>query len=313
VRAFEVIHPGVYTTLQDSGRAGYMKYGIPASGAADRFSARVANLLAGNLPEAAVLETTLFRLDLLALEDLVIAVTGGDLSPRVNQEPLPMWQGVGVKNGDRMSFGGRKRGFRSFLAVRGGFAGPRFLGSRSVFARGLMGNPFQAGEILETEKGAAQTPFLAPLPADLLPDFSRRSFLRVILGPQQDRFSQQGVETFLSSEYTVSPQSDRMGYRLDGPKIEHTRGADIISEAIARGAVQVPGDGLPIIMLWDAQVSGGYTKIANVISADLDGLAQVMPGEKLRFSAVTLEEAHRALREERERLATVRRLMEGLR
>jgi antagonist of KipI len=313
VRAFEVIHPGVYTTLQDSGRAGYMKYGIPASGAADRFSARVANLLAGNLPEAAVLETTLFRLDLLALEDLVIAVTGGDLSPRVNQEPLPMWQGVGVKNGDRISFGGRKRGFRSFLAVRGGFAGPRFLGSRSVFARGLMGNPFQAGEILETEKGAAQTPFLAPLPADLLPDFSRRSFLRVILGPQQDRFSQQGVETFLSSEYTVSPQSDRMGYRLDGPKIEHTRGADIISEAIARGAVQVPGDGLPIIMLWDAQVSGGYTKIANVISADLDGLAQVMPGEKLRFSAVTLEEAHRALREERERLATVRRLMEDLR
>jgi antagonist of KipI len=312
VRAFKVIHPGVYTTLQDSGRVGYMKYGIPASGAADRFSARVANLLAGNLPEAAVLETTLFRLNLLALEDLVIAVTGGDLSPRVNQEALPMWRGVVVKSGDRISFGGRKRGFRSFLAVRGGFAGPRFLGSQSVFARGLMGNPFQAGEILETEKGVAQTPFLAPLPADLLPDFSRRSPLRVILGPQQDRFSRQGVETFLSSEYAVSPQSDRMGYRLDGPKIEHTQGADIISEGIARGAVQVPGDGLPIIMLWDAQVSGGYTKIANVISADLDGLAQVMPGEKLRFSAVTLEEAHRALREERERLATVRRLMEDL-
>ena len=312
MRVFKVIHPGVYTTLQDSGRVGYMKYGIPASGAADRFSARVANLLAGNLPEAAVLETTLFRLDLLALEDLVIAVTGGDLSPRVNQEPLPMWQGVGVKSGDRISFGGRKKGFRSFLAVRGGFAGPRFLGSRSVFARGLMGNPFQAGEILERAEGAARPPFLAPLPADLLPDFSRRSSLRVILGPQEDRFSRQGVETFLSSEYTVSPQSDRMGYRLDGPKIEHTQGADIISEGIARGAVQVPGDGLPIIMLWDAQVSGGYTKIANVISADLDGLAQVMPGEKLRFSGGTLEEAHRALREERERLATVRRLMEGL-
>lgn len=313
MRAFEVIHPGVYTTLQDSGRVGYMKYGIPASGAADGFSARVANLLAGNPPEATVLETTLFRLELLALEDLVIAVTGGDLSPRVNQEPLPMWQGVEVKNGDRISFGGRKRGFRAFLAVRGGFAGPRFLGSGSVFARGLMGSPLRAGEILETGKGAVQTPFLISLPAGFIPDFSRRSPLRVILGPQQDRFSQQGVETFLSSEYKVSPQSDRMGYRLEGPKIEHTQGADIISEGIARGAVQVPGDGLPIIMLWDAQVSGGYTKIVNVISADLDGLAQVMPGEKLRFSAVTLEEAHRALREERERLATVRRLMEDLR
>ncbi len=310
MRAFEVIHPGVYTTLQDSGRVGYMKYGIPASGAADGFSARAANLLAGNSPEATVLETTLFRLELLALEDLVIAVTGGDLSPRVNQEPLPMWQGVEVKNGDRISFGGRKRGFRAFLAVRGGFGGPRFLGSRSVFARGLMGSLLHAGEILETGKGEVQTPFLVPLPAGFIPDFSRRSPLRVILGPQEDRFSRQGMETFLSSEYKVSPQSDRMGYRLEGPKIEHTQGADIISEGIARGAVQVPGDGLPIIMLWDAQVSGGYTKIANVISADLDGLAQVMPGEKLRFSAVTLEEAHRALGEERERLATVRRLME---
>ena len=313
MRAFQVSHPGVYTTLQDRGRPGSMKYGIPASGAADRFSARLANLLAGNAPEATVLETTLFRLELLALEDLLIAITGGDLSPRVDKEPLPMWQAVPIKNGDRISFSGRKGGFRAFLAVRGGFAGPQFLGSRSVFARGLMGDPLKAGEILETEKSGVQTPYHTSLPVDLIPNFSCRTPLRVVLGPQQDRFSTRGVETFLSSEYTVSPQSDRMGYRLEGPKIEHTQGADIISEAIARGAVQVPGDGLPIIMLWDAQVSGGYTKVANVISADLDGLAQVMPGEKLRFSAVALEEAHRALREERKRLATIRKLIEGLR
>jgi len=308
MRAFEVINPGVYTSLQDLGRPGSMKYGIPASGVADRFSAQVANLLVGNPPEATVLETTLFRLELLALEDLVIAVTGGDLSPLVNQSPLPMWQGLPINNGDRLSFCGRKMGFRAFLAVRGGFAGPQFLGSRSVFARGLMGNPLQAGEILEAEKSGFQNPFLIPLPAEFIPDFSHRPPLRVILGPQQDRFSPRGMETFLSSEYTVSPQADRMGYRLEGPKIEHTQGADIISEAIARGAVQVPGDGLPIIMLWDAQVSGGYPKIANVISADLDGLAQVMPGEKFRFSAVTLEEAHQALREERTRWGEVQRL-----
>ena len=313
MRAFEVINPGVYTTLQDLGRPGFMKYGIPASGVADRFSAQAANLLAGNPPGATVLETTLFRLELLALGDLVIAVTGADLSPLVNKGPFPLWQGVLIRKGDRISFRGRKRGFRAYLAVRGGFAGPQFLGSRSVFARGLMGNPLHAGEILETEKNGVQTPFYASLPPDFVPDFSCRTPIRVLLGPQQDRFSPLGGETFLSSEYTVSPQSDRMGYRLEGPKIEHTQGADIISEAIARGAVQVPGDGLPIVMLWDAQVSGGYTKIANVISADLDGLAQVMPGEKLRFSAVTLEEAHRALREDRERLATVRRLIEGLR
>jgi allophanate hydrolase subunit 2 len=119
------------------------------------------------------------------------------------------------------------------------------------------------------------------------------------------------METFLSSEYTVSPQSDRMGYRLEGAKIEHTQGADIISEAIARGAVQVPGDGLPIIMLWDAQVSGGYTKIANVITTDLDRLGQIMPGEKLQFSAVSLEEAHRALRQGMAHFEDVKRVIEG--
>jgi biotin-dependent carboxylase-like uncharacterized protein len=306
MRAFEVINPGVYTTVQDLGRPGYMKFGIPASGAADRFSAQVANLLVGNEPRAAVLETTLFRLELLALADLTLAVTGGDLSPAVNKAPLPMSQSVPIRKGDRISFRGRKRGFRAFLAVRGGFGGARFLGSRSVFVRGLMGNPLKPGEILESENAAVRPPYHGPLPADLLPGFSPRTALRVILGPQRDRFSPQGVETFLSSEYTVSPASDRMGYRLEGLKIDHVQGADIISEAIARGAIQVPGDGLPIIMLWDAQVSGGYTKIANVISADLDGLAQVMPGEKLRFSAVSLEAAHQALREERDRLARVR-------
>jgi biotin-dependent carboxylase-like uncharacterized protein len=308
MRAFEVINPGVHTTLQDTGRPGYMKYGIPASGVADHFSAGVANLLAGNPPEATVLETTLFRLELMAAEDLVIAVTGGDLSPTLNKEPLPMWRAVSVMSGDRIAFRGRKQGFRAYLAVRGGFAGTQFLGSRSVFVRGLMGNPLKAGEILVTENSAAWPVRLDPLSRDLLPDFSNRCPLRVILGPQQDRFSPRGMETFLSSEYTVSPQSDRMGYRLQGPKVEHVRGADIISEAIARGAVQVPGDGLPIVMLWDAQVSGGYTKIANVITADLDRLAQVMPGEKLRFSAVSLEEAHRALREERTRWGKAQRL-----
>ena len=311
VRAFEVINPGVYTTVQDLGRPGYMKFGIPASGAADRFSAQVANLLVGNEPQAAVLETTLFRLELLALADLTLAVAGGDLSPAVNKTPLPMGQSVPIQKGDRISFRGRKRGFRAFVAVRGGFGGPRFLGSRSVFVRGLMGNPLKPGEILEAENAAVRSPYQGPLPADLLPGFSPRSAVRVILGPQEDRFSPQGVEDFLSAEYAVSSASDRMGYRLEGPRIEHVRGADIISEAIAPGAIQVPGEGLPIIMLWDAQVSGGYTKIANVISADLDRLAQVMPGEKLRFSAVSLETAHQALREERERLARVRMEIEG--
>ena len=298
MKAFKVLQPGVHTTIQDLGRPGFMKYGTPASGVADRFSARLANLLAGNTPGAALLEIALFRLELLALNDLAIAVTGGNLSPMVNGNPLPMWQTYFLKEGDRVAFRARKQGFRAYLAVQGKFFGQNFLGSRSVFVRGLMGSILKAGEILETESTGVKQTFPKFLAKEMIPPSPADNFLRVILGPQEDRFTQKGIETFLSSEYRVSPQSDRMGYRMQGPAVEHLQGADIISEPIARGAIQVPGDGLPILLLWDGQVSGGYTKIANIISADLDRVAQIMPGESLRFRAVTLEEAHELLRME---------------
>jgi biotin-dependent carboxylase-like uncharacterized protein len=308
MKAFQVLNPGVLTTIQDFGRKGFMKYGIPASGAADSFAAEAANLLAGNDPGAALLEITLFRLELLALEELTVAVTGGDLTPTVNKAPLPRWRSVRVRPGDRIAFRGRKTGFRAYLAVRGGFSGEKFLDSRSVFVRGLMGQPLRAEETLAAE-GAAAGFQPREMPPEEVPDYSRRGALRVILGPQDDRFTAKGIETFLTSEYKVSAQADRMGYRLEGPKIEHLKGADIISEGIARGAIQVPGDGLPIVLLWDAQVSGGYTKIANVIAADVDILAQVRPGEAVRFERVTLEAAHRALRRRRERLEKIRKVL----
>ncbi len=310
MKAFEVLHPGVHTTIQDLGRPGFMRYGIPASGVADRFSARVANLLVGNAPGAALLEITLFRLELLALNDLIIAVTGGNLSPVVNNNPLPMWQTVPISKGERVAFRARKQGFRAYLALQGGFSGQKFLGSRSVFIRGLMGNMLKAGEILETESTALKPTSPKSLAKEMIPPFPANNFLRVILGPQEDRFTPGGIATFLSSAYRVSPQSDRMGYRLQGPPIKHSGDADIISEPIARGAIQVPGDGLPILLLWDAQVSGGYTKIANVISADLDRVAQVMPGESLHFQAVTLEVAHEALREESAHFERVQKSVE---
>src|SRR4030042_622321 len=288
MKAFEVLNPGVFTTIQDLGRPGYMKYGTPASGVADRFSAQVANSLGGTPPGAALLAITLFRLELLGLNDLVIAVTGGDLSPTLNGNPLPLGQPFPVHKGNRIAFRMRKQGSRAYLAVQGGLSGKEFLGSRSVFVRGLMGNVLQTGEILEAGNPVTQSIVLKKMPQEMVPAFSDKNPLRVILGPQEDRFTPKGMETFLSSAYRVSPQSDRMGYRLQGPTIEHLAGADIISEPIARGAIQVPGDGLPIILLWDAQVSGGYTKIANVISADLDRLAPVMPGGGPCFKSVTL-------------------------
>ncbi len=310
MKAFEVIHPGMHTTIQDLGRPGFMKYGTPASGAADRFSARVANWLVGNAAHAALLEVTLFRLELLARNNLVVAITGGNLSPVVNGNPLPMWQAIAIGKGERVLFRARKQGLRAYLAVQDGFSGPVFLGSRSTFVRGLMGAPLQAGDILKIEEPEEKSIPLKKLSQEMIPPCSTQNPLRVILGPQEDRFTRGGIETFLSSVYKVTPQSDRMGYRLEGPKVEHLKGADIISEPIARGAIQVPGDGLPIILLWDAQVSGGYTKIANIISADLDRLAQVMPGETLRFKAVTLEAAHQALREENDRLDRMRQAID---
>ncbi len=310
MKAFEVIHPGMNTTLQDLGRPGFMKYGTPASGAADRFAARAANWLVGNAETCAVLETTLFRLELVALNELVIAVAGADLAPEVNGAPLPMWESVSIKKGETVRFRARRKGLRAYLAVAGGFSAPVFLGSRSVFVRGLMGRPLEAGQVLEIVQAPGAN-LSKRLPREFIPPDPSRNPIRVILGPQEDRFTRLGLETFLSSAYQVSAQADRMGYRLEGPPIEHLKGADIISEPIARGAVQVPGDGLPIVLLWDAQVSGGYTKIANVISADLDRLAQVMPGEKLRFQAVTLEEAHQILRKAKEFLDQVCRTIQA--
>jgi antagonist of KipI len=311
MKAFQVLNPGVLTTIQDCGRKGFMKYGTPVSGVADRFSAQVANLLVGNDAGAPLLEITLFRLELLALTDGILAITGGNLTPTINKNPLPMWQSVEIKAGDRIAFRVRREGFRAYLAVGGGFSGETFLGSQSVFVRGLMGHPLQANEILETGQEPA-TPFRhRALPREMIPSYFRKDPIRVILGPQDDRFTGKGIETFLGSEYRVGSQSDRMGYRLEGPKIEHEKGADIISEGIARGAIQVPGDGLPILLLWDGQASGGYTKIANVISADLDALAQVMPGESLRFQRTTLDEAHEALRIEREHFLQVQKICGG--
>jgi biotin-dependent carboxylase-like uncharacterized protein len=269
----------------------------------------VANWLVGNSSQAALLEITLFRLELLALNNLEIAITGANLLPHLNGQPISMWENVHLKTGDRLVFKGRKSGLRAYLAVRGGFSGPEFLGSRSVFPRGLMGQPLQAGDILEMAEVKDEQKEKRYLPADLIPAYSHKDSLRVILGPQEDRFTPAGIKTFLSSAYRVSAQADRMGYRLEGPKIEHGRGADIISEPIVPGAIQVPGDGLPIILLWDAQVSGGYTKIASVISADLNYLAQVMPGDNLRFKEVDLAEAHEALKKEKALLQEIKKIL----
>ena len=305
VEVIEVQEGGLFTTVQDLGRYGYQRYGVPVAGAVDPFALRVGNVLAGNEEGAAGLEITLAGPRLQFLADAVIAITGGDLAPRLDDEPAATWQAVAVPRGAVLSFGKPRDGQRAYLAIAGGIDLPQVLGSRSTYTRsglgGLEGRPLRAGDRLAAAgEGQVAQPVGRTLPAEQVPSYGNSHVLRVVMGPQDDAFTETGIQTFLSAEYTATHQADRVGYRYQGPRIQHKGGADIISDGVPFGAVQVTGDGLPIVLLADRGTTGGYTKIAAVISVDLAGVAQAAPGDKTAFREVTLDEAHRALLEQEE-------------
>lgn len=308
VEVFEVLEPGILTTIQDLGRYGFSQFGVPPSGALDTFSYRVGHLLVGNQQGEASLETTVMGLKLKALREVVIAITGGDLSPTLNGEPLEMWRTHLLVEGDIINFKKVRTGCRAYLAVSGGLIFPQVMGSRSTYLSGrfggLDGRALRKGDILfgpDIRSPLSQLGFR--FPGDWTPQFDKEALLRVILGPQDHHFTEEGLETLCSSFYQVTPQCDRMGVRLEGPKIERRSEVEesIISEGLIVGAIQVPGDGKPIIILTEL-VTGGYTKIATVISTDLSKAAQLKPGDQVRFAFVSVEEAHHILREQEERL-----------
>ena len=306
MRGFKVIHPGMYTAYQDLGRRGFRKYGIPLSGAMDTGALRAANLLVGNAESEAGLEVTLQGLEMIALRPLLVAVTGADLQFTINAEYQPPWRSFLLKTGDVVHFKRRKSGLRAYLAVRGGFRAPTFMGSCSVFERGSMGTPLRKDEILEIGDAPSGSIHEMHIPEGLLSRPSAGIAFRVIMGPQIEAFTHKGIETFLHSTYRITPQSDRMAYRLEGPPISHRGRADIISEPVVPGSIQVPSDGRPIILAADAQVTGGYAKIATAISADLDLLAQALPGDTIRFEETDQAGAHQARLERRELLDWIR-------
>jgi len=298
------------TTVQDRGRYGYESYGVPVAGAMDPFALRVANALVGNSLGEAALEITIVGPILRATESCLIAVTGADLSFRVNGRPLPSWMAVFVRRGWIVEFGSRRMGCRAYLGVAGGIDVPVVMSSKSTYLRGGFGGSegraLRGGDIIPIGQPAFHVPRLAgrDFPTDLIPEYSDEPEVHVILGPQDDYFTEEGITTFLSSEYKVSPTSDRMGYRLQGPEIVHKEQADIISDGIVLGSVQVPADRQPIVMMADHQTTGGYPKIATVISADVSLLAQCMPGgSTVTFKATTVEEAQ----------ARYRAMMKGVR
>jgi KipI family sensor histidine kinase inhibitor len=293
-RSLHIVSPGALATVQDLGRPGLMHLGVTPGGALDRRALILGNRLLANDPGAAALECAMagpvIRFDGAAL----IAVTGADLAPRLNGGEIPMWEPVIVREGDTLDFarpvhpGG---GLRTYLCIDGGIAIPPVMGSRStdLFGRigGLGGRPLAPGDILPLGEPAAdpdavlrrRLTALPPRPNDGSP-------VRAVPGPQDDRFTAGGLAAFFDEPYAVTPRSDRMGLRLAGPPVTHSAGADTISEGIAAGAVQVPGDGQPIVLLPARQTVGGYPKIATVIGADLDRLGQLAAGDAIRFQQV---------------------------
>ena len=310
VAVFEVLNPGILTTVQDLGRFGFSRAGVPPSGALDPFSLRVGNLLVGNREGEAGLETTIMGLKLRALREVVIAITGGDLSPALNDDPLEIWRSHLLVEGDALTFKKVRKGCRAYLAIGGGISVPEIMGSKSTSLSGkfggLEGRALKKGDTL----CMADLPIRLDqvgirFPADWVPIIDREVTLRVIPGPQDHHFTGPGFETFQSSFYQVTAKSDRMGIRLEGPRIERRPDAEesIISESLIPGAIQVPGDGKPIIIL-NELVTGGYTKIATLLSTDLPKVAQLKPGDRVRFEPVPVEKAHQILWEQEERLTS---------
>ena len=297
-----VLKPGWLTTVQDLGRYGYQQYGVPVSGAMDRRSFIIANRLVGNRDDEAGLEVTINGPELLFERDAIIAVTGADLSPSVNTIGIPPWTSVRIERGSRLRFGPRCAGARSYLAIAGGIDVPIVLGSRSTHTYshtgGMQGRALVRGDVLIS---SMPSPHMRPtigrtLPEKLRPVYSTATALRVLPGPQGSAFAEDALARLMSRPYQLSTQSDRMGYRLHGPTIPHAEAREWISEGTAMGALQVPADRQPILLMADRQTTGGYPKIAVVISADLHLAAQVMPGESIAFRTTTLSEAQALLK-----------------
>ena len=308
--------PGTLTTVQDLGRWGHQAIGMPVSGAMDAPALLRGNILLGNPDGAAALEVTMMGPS-IRFEDGegAVAITGGDLSPQLNGQPIPNWTVVPVKAGDVLSLGGTRTGCRAYVCVSGGIDVPLVMGSRSTYMKakigGFGGRKLQKGDVLNTGTHPGTGVSAAYKAGVSCPETLRPGYgaapLRTVLGPQDSCIKPEGIKTFLEAEYRLSASSDRMGCRMEGgTPIEHVRGPDIVSDAIPMGAVQIPGQGLPIVMMADRQTTGGYVKIGVVHALDAARLSQFLPGSPVRFAKITQEEGIELSKAEAKALSELR-------
>jgi antagonist of KipI len=290
--AFLVIQPGLLTTIQDLGRPHVVASGVPAGGAMDRFAHSAANLLAGNDRGAATLECTVRGPRLKAARRCVVAVTGADLEAHVDGNPAPMWTAFAMEEGDELGFGRRRLGTRAYIAVAGGLLGDRWLGSMStnlMSARGGMhGRALVAGDTLAS--GVSMVDETGRTLAESMRPRYEDHTLHAVAGPHARRLAIDSRASLFGARFALSPDSNRMGYRLDGPALE-APGEELLSFALVAGAVQLPGGGKPILLMADHQTAGGYPVIAVVVSASMPVAAQLAPGDEMKFAETTVDAA----------------------
>lgn len=330
--SIHVVKPGALSTLQDLGRHGFQRLGVVVDGVMDEWSHRAANLLVGNAEREASLEITLMGPSLEFRETALIAICGAALTPRIGEQALPQDRPVLVRAGSRLDFGKRESGMRAYLAVHGGFDVAPVMGSRSTYLRGgfggLDGRALRKGDTLAIGAGDAarvapqlarrlqqgSEPFAAAGDALIASSTGTTGVqtVRVMVGQQWPAFSDDAQARLFDAEFGLSPQSDRMGFRFEGPKLTLREPLEMISEAVAFGTIQVPPDGNPIVLMADRQTTGGYPKIAAVASVDLPRLAQLVPQQRVRFARISLDEAQRLYLEREAQLEGLRLALERL-
>jgi antagonist of KipI len=299
MNGLRVVKAGMLTTIQDRGRWGLQSRGVPVAGPMDPVSHRIANTLVGNDADAATLEVTLLGPELEFEDERTIAVTGAEFEITLDGRPAPMNAPFIVTAESHLRFGRRERGARAYVAIAGGIDARPTLGSRSTHLisgmGGVGGRPVKSGERLPLGDPARARRSASALSERVLPLPDRHARIRVLAGPQREYFTADALDALQSATYTIGRNSDRMGFRLEGPVLRHTRGADIISDATPLGALQVPASGQPILLMADRQTTGGYPKIATVITADISLAGQLGPGDTIAFDVCTPLDAVAAL------------------
>lgn len=293
---------GLLTTVQDLGRTGYQKDGFSVSGVMDSRSARIANMLVDNPENEAVLEFMMVGPTILFTSPTIIAITGGNFEPKINGKPVPMYTAIYAHKGDLLELAFAKSGIWGYLSVSGKLDIPVVMGSRSTNLKckigGYHGRKLEKDDQIwfRTKKRYISSFLSRSIEPEVFGENHKK--IRVVTGPQDDYFSKQGLDTFLSEEYVVTGDCDRMGYRLEGSYVAHKDGADIISDGIALGAIQIPAHGKPIVMLADRQTTGGYAKIASILSVDIPDFVQCGEDTSIRFVKVSMEKAQQLYREQ---------------